>query len=69
MDTYLIIIAVALHFIFIGSFFACVKLAALMCEFWDKDDINLKDYHELEEIPSVSGNINLRSIQENVLLC
>ena len=55
MDGYLIFITIVLSFIFITSFIACVKLAKLMCKFWEKEDIDMKGYHELEEINSVSG--------------
>ena len=57
MEAYLLLLAVVLNFIFLASLIFCVRLGVLMCEYSENDDINLKNYHELEEIPSISGGL------------
>ena len=57
MDGFFMFTIVVLNFVFILSLVACVKLAIMMCEFWEKDDIDMSAYQELEEINSVSGEV------------
>ena len=57
MDGFFIFTILILNFIFIVSLVFCVKLVIMMCEFWEKDDIDMAAYQELEEINSVSGEV------------
>ena len=57
MDGFFIFTILILNFIFIVSLVFCVKLVIMMCEFWEKDDIDMTAYQELKEISSVSGEV------------
>ena len=57
MDGFFMFTILVLNFVFILSLVFCVKLAIMMCEFWEKDDVDMTAYQELEEINSVSGEV------------